>query len=85
VDALRQHGYAVDQAFFESAQHGIQRCLAEPHDFVLVGKAPPAFLLSIDALTDRPIVLGIMTSAAGAKMVQSVGALVDVLCVPESD
>ena len=85
ADALRQHGYTVEQAFFESAQHDIQRCLAEPHDFVLVGKAPPAFLLSIDALTDRPIVLWHHDlSIRWKRWIQSVGALVDVLCVPES-
>jgi glycosyltransferase involved in cell wall biosynthesis/SAM-dependent methyltransferase len=85
ADALRQHGYTVVQAFYGSAQPEIQKVLGEPHDFVLVGKAPAAFLSSIDALTDRPIVLWHHDlSMRWMRWMQSVGALVDLLCVPES-
>jgi glycosyltransferase involved in cell wall biosynthesis/SAM-dependent methyltransferase len=85
ADALRQHGYTVDEAFFESSLHEIQKCFAAPHDFVLVGKAPQSFLLSINPLTDRPIVLWHHDlSMRLRRWTQSVGELVDMLCVPES-
>ena len=85
ADALRLHGYTVAQGFFESAPHELQKLLDEPHDFVLVSKAPPAFLAAIDALTDRPIVLWHHDlSSRSGRWVQSVGKLVDLLCVPES-
>jgi glycosyltransferase involved in cell wall biosynthesis/2-polyprenyl-3-methyl-5-hydroxy-6-metoxy-1,4-benzoquinol methylase len=85
ADALRLHGYMVVQGSFESAPHEIQKLLDEPHDFVLVSKAPPAFLAVIDALTDRPIVLWHHDfSSRSDRWVQSVGTLVDLMCVPES-
>ncbi|MCB0205322.1 MAG: methyltransferase domain-containing protein [Anaerolineae bacterium] len=85
ADALRMHGYQVEVGHYEDSTAHKRSLLARPHDFVLVGKAPPAVLAALRPMTAAPLVLWHHDLCwPRRRWVEQAAPLVDLLAVPES-
>ncbi len=84
ADALRQQGYRVDVGFFDASVTAVRKMLATPHEFVLVSKAPVAFLKRLKANTEQPVVLWHHDlCSTRRRWVEAAAPAVDLLLVPE--